>query len=126
MRNLWYSLVAELTKDDLFLRVILFVFSLFALWLGVEAIRWLAGSDEEYWGWSVAIGLIGAGFLFWGVVVFVASFTSPSTRWSRFAEKCYPDPAGLDDLAIFLVVVLFPAAALTLVLRVLGIRGYDT
>jgi hypothetical protein len=126
MRNLWPSLVAGLTKDDLFLRVILFVFSLFALWLGVEAVRWLAGPDDEHWGWSVAIGLIGAGFLFWGAVVFVAAFTSPSSRWSRFADKCYPDPAGLDDLAIFLVVVLFPAAALTLVLRVLGVRGYDT
>lgn len=124
MRNLWNWLAAGLTKDDLFLRVILFVFSLVALWLGMEAIRWVAGPAEEHWGWSVAVGFIGASFTFWGVIVFVAAFSSPSSSWSRFAEKFYPNPAGLDDLAILLVVVLLPAAALTLVLRILGVRGH--
>lgn len=126
MGKLSQSLLDALTKDDLFLRVILFVFSLFALWLGIEAVRWLMNQNEEYWGWLFAVGLIGILFLSWGVVVFVRAFTPPSSRWSKFAEKCYPDPSGLDDVALFLVVVLAPAAVLTLVLRAFGIRGYET
>lgn len=126
MGKLPQSLLDKLTKDDLFLRVILFVFSLFALWLGTEAVQWLMNPTEEHWGWSLAAGLTGALFLSWGVVVIVGAFAPPSSRWSKLAERCYPDPSGLDDLALFLVVVLAPAAALTLLLRAFGIRGYDT
>ena len=108
------------------IRVTLFVFSLFALWLGIEAVRWVLSPNDEHWGWLLAIEVVGAAFLFWGVVELVGAFTPPSSPWGKFAEKCYPNPAGLDDAAIFFIVVLFPAVLLTLLLRAFGVRGHDT
>jgi hypothetical protein len=125
MDHLWKSLAGALTKDDLFLRVTLFVFGLCALALGVAAVNWLMTSNAS-WGWLLAVGMMGGLFLLWGFIVLVSAFTPPSNRWSKLAEKCYPEPAALDDAAIFLFIVLMPAVALTLALRALGVRGYVT
>lgn len=80
MTSIRKSLISTITKDDLFVRV------------------------------ALAIATVAVLFISWGVVVTVAAFTTPSSRWSKIAEKCYPDPAGLDDAAVFLVIVLIPAA----------------
>jgi hypothetical protein len=61
---------------------------------------------------------------FMGGIVIVSAFTPPTSRWSRFAEKCYPNPAALDDAAIFLIAVLLPAVVVTVLLRAIGVRGY--
>lgn len=125
MGNLWKSIIEAVTKDDLFIRVTLAVFGSCATALGLLALREAIRSNES-WGWLLVLWVVGAMFLSWGLLVFVSAFTRPSSRWSKAAEKCYPDPAGLDDAALFFVVVLIPAAVLTFLLRACGIRGYVT
>ena len=125
MGNLWKSFVEAVTKDDLFTRVTLAVFGLGATALGLLAVS-EAVSSNETWGWLLILWVVGVVFLSWGLLVFVAGFSPPSSRWSKAAEKFYPDPAGLDDAALFLVAFLIPAAVLTLLLRACGVRGYVT
>lgn len=121
----WTSLRKALFKDDLIIRAALFVFGCAALAFGLIAIDWTLGSPQESWSALLVVGIIGIAFLLWGLIVSIAAFTPPSSRWSRFAEKLYPDPGGLDDAAIFFIVILLPAVILTLVLRACGVRGYD-
>ncbi|MCZ8253094.1 MAG: hypothetical protein O9318_11540 [Hylemonella sp.] len=123
MSILWKALVETVTKDDLFIRVALAIFGGSAAALGLLCLSEPVGSDQS-WGWSLVLWGVGFLFLAWGVLVFVAAFTPPSSRWSKAAEKFYPDPAGLDDAAFLLVVVLIPAVVVTLLLRVCGVRGY--
>lgn len=126
MADVREQLIAALTRDDLFLRVSLFVFGLSSVALGATCMHWLAFSPPESLGWIAAGLCIAVFFLAWGSLIFVSAFTAPSSRWSKVAGKCYPEPAALDDAAFLLIVVLFPAVILTLVLRVLGVRGYVT
>jgi len=126
MTSLRNRFAADLRRDDLFIRVSLFVFGLGSLALGGVAAHWLVSSRESPWGWLVLVGAVASLFLLWGCLASVGAFTSPSSRWSKVAEKFYPDPAGLDDAAFLLFVVLLPAALMTLVLRAFGVRGYAT
>lgn len=123
MGHLWKSFVDAVTKDELFIRVTLALFGLGATALGLLALSEIVSSNE-FWGWLLILWVVGVLFLSWGFLVFVAAFTPPSSRWSKAAEKFYPDPAGLDDAVFFLVLVLIPAAVLTLLLRACGVRGY--
>ena len=125
MGTLWRSLVEAVTKDDLFIRVTLFVFGACALALGFVTVREALHSSES-WGWLLAFWIIGAMFISWGTIVVVGAFTPPLSRWSKVAEKCYPNPAALDDAVVFLIIVLIPAVMLTLLLRAFGVRGYVT
>lgn len=124
MGALWRLLVKAVTKDDLFIRVTLVVFGVGALVLGSLTVR--EAHSSESWGWLQAIWIVGVMFLSWGIIVVVGAFTPPLSRWNKVAEKCYPDPAALDDAAVFLIIVLIPAVVLTLLLRALGVRGYVT
>jgi hypothetical protein len=108
MSALWKSLVEAVTKDDLFIRITLVVFGFAALVLGFLAVREAVHSTES-WGWLLALWCVGALFHSWGATVVLAAFTPPLSRWSKFAEKVYPNPAALDDFAVFLIVVLIPA-----------------
>jgi hypothetical protein len=125
MGNLWTLFVEAVSKDDLVIRVTLGVFGVGAFALGLFMVCEPAYSNEPL-GWLLVLLVMGLLFMLWGFVVFVAAFTAPSSRWSDFAEKCYPNPAGLDDAAIFILIILFPAVLLTLLLRALGVRGYVT
>lgn len=125
MGRLWKLFTEAVTKDDLFIRVTLAVFGLASTALGLLTVTDAVDSNES-WGWLLALWVVGILFLSWGLLVFVAAFTPPLSRWSKTAEKFYPDPGGLDEAAIFLVVMLIPAAVLTLLLRACGVRGYVT
>jgi hypothetical protein len=120
---MWRKLVDAMTEDDLFIRVILATVGLGFVALGFQSVGAAVGATGP-WGWLLVIWVVGAIFLSWGMLLFVAAFTPPASRWSKLAEKFYPDPAGLDDAAIVLVVVLIPAAAFTILLRACGLRGH--
>jgi hypothetical protein len=45
---------------------------------------------------------------------------------ARFIDRYLPDAAGLEDGALLVLVIYFPAALLTLLLRSLGVRGQRT
>ena len=100
-------------------------FGVGALALGFLAVREALHSSES-WGWLLAIWIVGAMFISWGIIVVVAAFTPPLSPWSKVAEKCYPNPAALDDAVVFLIIVLIPAVVMTFLLRAFGVRGYVT
>jgi hypothetical protein len=120
----WKQLVDAMTEDDLFIRVILAIFGLGSAALGLQAT--CAAIRATYpWGGLLVCWVMGAVFLSWGILLFGAAFAPPASRWSKLAEKFYPNPSGLDDAAIVLVIVLIPAAAFTILLRACGLRGHD-
>jgi len=123
MAHIWKKFVDAMTEDDLLIRVLLAAFG-----AGAATLGYLAGSEavdaKESWGWLLALWLVGLLFLAWGVLLFGAAFTRPSSRWSKVAERFYPNPSGLDEAAFLLVFLLIPAILLTLILKSCGLRGH--
>lgn len=81
-----------------------------------DFLAWLGWFNLLFW--PVALLLIA-----WGALLVSRCIVPTRSRLARLAEKVLPDPAGLDDAAIALLVVVAPAALLTLLLRLIGVSG---
>jgi len=125
MRALWRRLKDALTVDDLFWRVVFFLFALFMMALCVVGVGWLLTPDARatWWVWQVLLAAFMAGLFFCAAVMFGGCFASPGSRWSRWAQKATPDAVDIGE-AIFIVAVIFlPAVVITVLLRYIGVRG---
>ena len=125
MRQFLRRQLEPLTRDDLFLRVLSAMAGLFFGGIGVamavaaaslEFLAWL-GWFNLVW-WPVALVLIA-----WGGLLLSRCAVPVNSRMARRAERWFPDPDGLDELAVAALIFILPAALLTLLLRLLGVRG---
>jgi cytochrome c biogenesis protein CcdA len=121
MKRLLRRLFIPFGRDDLFLRVASF---LAGLVLGGGGVAILIGSatqdltpNIELICWVIAIPVTA-----WGGLLVSRCALSAQSRMGRFADKCLPDGQGEEGLALILVIYL-PAALLTLLLRLFGVRG---
>ena len=125
MRAFLRRQLEPLTRDDLFLRVVSLLAGIVIGGIGVamavaaaslEFLTWL-GWFNLVW-WPIAALLIA-----WGALLVTRCVVPVNSRMARRAEKYLPDPAGLEEAALLLVVFVLPAALLTLLLRLIGVRG---
>jgi hypothetical protein len=120
---MWRSLVTSLNADDLFIRVVLFASGGFTVACGVYlATAVLAPAAVEWW--ILAGAVLGLLLLSYGVLLIGASFARPDSAWGKKAVAWYPDPTANEALLVVAVVLLLPLAALTLLLKACGVRGY--
>jgi len=119
-----------LTRDDLFLRV---VFLLFGLALSAGSLfvaLWLAFGHADLGSvWLLAVvWVLSLGFLGLGTLLLCACIASPRSRVARLARRVDYIP-DLDNFILFVIValvfLLIVPSALTLILRILGMRGYS-
>lgn len=120
-----------LREDDLHWRASCFVFSLIGIPIGTF-IAWLllASSAREtmWWLWYALFWLLAAAFLAWGLVLLGGCVSPPDSRPARWADSVLPGISGHDFDALgnssgWFDLLYYPAAALTLLLRSVGIRG---
>ena len=118
-----------LKDDDLFWRVSCFFFALLGIAIG-GLIAWilLASSAREtmWWLWYALFWLLVAAFFAWGLVLLGGCVSPPDSRPARWAAVALPgisEPDPLADSSRLLDLLYYPAMALTLLLRSIGVRG---
>ena len=124
-------LIKLFTADDLFRRVAYGLGSLLFMGLGMGLVAlglgW--GNDEEIRGAALRIGAGCGGVMLSGLGLFYSGFTltKPSNRWYQ-AGRRYPLSDGSDPggSLIILFFTFLPAILITVILRVLGVRGSET
>ena len=124
MKHAWYWLKLCVTKDDLFLRVLFFLFGTAIGGGGMYGVYWLTahGMPEEPLWLQVFLWVLAVFFAAWGSLLLMRSFVRSDSRIAQLAEKGVPDSA--DEGALVLVIVFcLPAVFLTILLRLIGVRG---
>jgi hypothetical protein len=118
----WKSL-RPLMRDDLFVRVIAFLFGLALGGLGACVLLWASKYDSSgdpmwlellLWGVGLAIAL-------WGGLLLARSAAPSGSRIWRLGERVLPDSA--DDGGWLMLAFCVPAALITMLLRAAGVRG---
>ena len=118
-----------LKEDDLYWRVSCSVFALLAIAVGgfIAAVLLLSSARETmWWLWYALFWLLAAAFLAWGLVLLGGCVSPPDSRPARWANRVLPGISGPDplgDSSGFFDLLYYPAMALTLLLRSIGIRG---
>jgi hypothetical protein len=125
MRRLLNRLIADLGQDDLFTRVL---FALFGLILGgIGATMLISGATRNLGGpplyaqvalWVVAIVLTTC-----GSILGLRCVLPRQSRAACLLDKFVPDAVGLEEAAFLIIAIYLPAALLTLLLRLFGVRG---
>ena len=125
MRAFLRRQLEPLTRDDLFLRVVSGVAGLLIGAIGAAMAITGASRDFLAWlgwfnllFWPVALLLIA-----WGMLLASRCIVPARSRLARLAERWLPDPVGLDEGILLALVFIMPAALLTLLLRLIGVRG---
>jgi hypothetical protein len=124
-RALWDRMKDDLAADDLFWRVSCFFFALFGVGFAV-LIAWvmLSSARESWWLWQALLWLVAAGLFAWAAVLLLGCLSPPDSRSSRWADGVLPAIVDFEGkTSAFGVVAFFPAAALTLLLHGIGVRG---
>lgn len=122
MRAIWKSLLYQFTRDDLFVRVLFALFAMGIGGLGAALCLSIFYLGEAMWILLLMIG-IGSLLICWGCLLLARTFFAPKSRWSKLAEKYHPDTSDGEGIIIIFVLFFLPAVLLTLILRVIGIRG---
>jgi hypothetical protein len=127
MPSLWDRIKASLAADDLFFRVSCFFYALVGGAIG-GFIAWLlvaSTARETMAGPLYALfWLIAATFLIWAAILLLGCISPPNTRPARWAAAALPKIVSFDgEVGILSYLTFLPAAALTLLLRSIGIRG---
>jgi hypothetical protein len=125
MRRFLRRQCERLTRDDLFVRVVSLLMGLVVGGIGVAMAAAAAPQDFRAWlgwfnllWWPAALLLVA-----WGALLLSRSVVPARWRAARLAEKALLDAGSLEDAAALLLVFIVPAALLTLLLRLAGIRG---
>ena len=124
MKHAWHWLKRCVTKDDLFLRVLFFLFGAAIGGVGLYGVYWLTahGLTEEPLWLQVFLWVLAVLFIAWGSLLFARSVVRSDSRVAQLADKVIPDSA--DEGALVLVIVFcLPAVFLTILLRLIGVRG---
>ena len=127
MQALWLRIKDSLAADDLFWRVSCFFYALvggaiggFVAWLLVasSARQEMAGPLYALF-WVMAIA-----FLVWAAVLLIGCVSTPESRPMCWASAALPKIVSFDgEVGILSYLTFLPAAALTLLLRGIGLRG---
>lgn len=132
MRRIWLWCKTALLADDLYVRVAVACLGTSMLAGCVYLLCVAAGADLAAANpWFIAVGaILFIAFLAMGIVLSVAAFQPPGSRWWRWAERIDPThgASSLGELVvvILVLVVVLPILILpTLLLRACGINGYS-
>jgi len=127
MQALLDRLKASLSADDLFFRVSCFFYALVGGAIG-GFLAWLlvASSARQDMGLPLyaLFWLIAVAFLIWAAILLPGCVSPPESRPMRWATAALPRIVSFDgEVGILSYLTFLPAAALTLLLRGIGIRG---
>lgn len=126
MGTLWRMLKDALSADDLFWRVSCFLFALLLAGVGALVCYLLLGPDGPsiWWLWHALLWVLAGGLYLWAAVLIAGCFSPPGTRPFRWARHAMPGVVDFEgEMHLTVMVILLPAAVLTLVLRCVGVRG---
>ena len=128
MRELWRLLRTALTTDDLVWRVTFLLFAILLASLTAGLSYWLLTADgrSSWWVWQLLLWALAVGLAIWSIVLLGGCFGSPGSRWARWAHRVPLDAADGEGVILLLAIILIPAAALTLMLRWIGVRGHSS
>jgi hypothetical protein len=123
MKRLWRRLIISFGRDDLFFRVVFVLSGLLSGGIGIALLVFVsthasASPLAEVLFWTLAILLTAVG----GLMAARCALPAQS-RLARFLDRKLPDAVGLEESIFLIVAIYLPAALLTLVLRLLGVRG---
>jgi hypothetical protein len=125
MKRFLRRLLIPLVRDDLFVRVACFLAGLLFGGLGVAMSVWGAthdlGPKIQVVYWVIAIL-----FTAWGGFLVSRCVLSAQSRMARFMDRYLPDAVGFEEAVALILAIYLPAALLTLLLRLLGVRGQRT
>jgi hypothetical protein len=116
-------LIISFQRDDLLLRVVFVQSGLLSGGIGIALLVCVPTQAStsplaDVLLWTLAILLTAVGGLM------AARCAVPAqSRLARFLDRNLPDAAGLEDAVFMIGAIYLPAALLTLVLRLLGVRG---
>jgi hypothetical protein len=125
MRQFLRRRLEPLTRDDLFLRVVSALAGLVIGGIGVamaiagashESRAWLSWFNLVYWPAALLLTI-------WGALLLSRCAVPAGSRIARIADRWLPDPVGPDEGIMVALVFVVPAALLTLLLRLVGVRG---
>jgi hypothetical protein len=124
MHALWHLIKDALTRDDLFWRVTCFLFAAVAAAIGV-LIGWVVlNGPAIWWPWQALLWTAAAGLFVWAFLLLGGCFSPPGSGWARRARHATPKTVDIEgNVPLTVVMVLFPAAVLTILLRCVGVRG---
>jgi hypothetical protein len=126
MGTLWRRLKDALSTDDLFWRVSCVLFALFLAGVGALVCYLLLGPDRAsiWWLWQGLLWIVAGGLYLWAAVLIVGCFSPPGTRPFRWGRHAMPRAVDYDgEMSLTVMVILLPAAVLTIALRCIGVRG---
>jgi hypothetical protein len=123
MKRLLRRLVTSCERDDLFLRVVFFLSGLLIGGLGVVMLVLVSTTSSASPVAEVLFWAFGILFTALGGLMASRCALSAQSRIARFLDGKLPDAAGLEDGALLLIAIYLPAVLLTLLTRLLGVRG---
>jgi hypothetical protein len=123
MKRLWRRLIISFGRDDLFFCVVFVLSGLLSGGIGIALLVFVsthasASPLAEVLFWTLAILLTAVG----GLMAARCALPAQS-RLARFLDRKLPDAVGLEESIFLIVAIYLPAALLTLVLRLLGVRS---
>jgi len=123
MKRLWRRLIISFERDDLFFRVVFVLSGLLSGGIGIALLVFVSTHASvsllaEVLFWTLAILLTAVG----GLMAARCALPAQS-RLARFLDRKLPDAVGLEEGIFLIVAIYLPAALLTLVFRLLGVRG---
>jgi len=124
MKQFWRRFLDLFLRDDLFLRTVLFIAGGALVWGSSFVILELMTDPElrsSVWLAALMWVLVLA-FFAWGSVLLCGALAPMRSRIYRAAVRVVPDGYG-EEVLVLLVIVFFPAAVLTMLLRLCGLRG---
>ena len=124
MKDLWRTLRANLSKDDLFVRVLFLVLGSSLAAAGIYGLLWLGGHDmRDQPSWAIWLSACLLSILLgWGLLLAARSFAPRESKVADLAERFFPD-AFDESTLLFMAVFCLPALLLTYLLRWLGVQG---
>jgi hypothetical protein len=123
IRNIWRRLFIPLGHDDLFGRVLCFLWGVLLLCTGLIMLVFpaIGGMEDYHWLVSVAAWLLGCFGTAAGVLKLLRSVLPATAPIARFTDEWLPLMVTKEQIEL---PVLLIAIALTKLLRLFGVRGW--
>jgi hypothetical protein len=123
MKRLLRRLVTSCERDDLFLRVVFVLSGLLFGGLGVVMLVFVSTHSSASLIAEVLFWTFGSLFMVSGGLMASRGALPAQSRLARFLDRNVPDAVGLEEGALLLIAIYLPAVLLTLLIRLLGVRG---
>jgi hypothetical protein len=124
MKRVLRRLLASLLRDDLLLRVACFLGGALFGGLGVTMFIAFAQDLRTSFSWvDVVYWLIAILLTAWGALLLSRCVLPAQSRIARLVQRILPDAAGFEEAGLLILLIYLPAMLLTLLLRLVGVRG---